>query len=45
VRRTHEESPALFNDEEMAAYADAVDLALRRAIDMLQAVLIFDDKQ
>ena len=45
VRRAHEESPTLFTDEEMAAYADAVDLPLRRAIDMLQAVLIFDDKR
>ena len=45
VRRAHEESPTLFTDEEMAAYADAVDLPLRRAIDMLQAVLLFDDNR
>ena len=44
VRRAHIETPDLFSDEDVVEYADAVDRPLQRAVDMLEAVLIFGDK-
>ncbi|NQU40157.1 MAG: PDZ domain-containing protein [Lentisphaerae bacterium] len=44
VHRAHLENPDLFTDEERAKYLDVVDLPLQRAVDMLQAVLIFSHK-
>jgi carboxyl-terminal processing protease len=44
-RRAHIEAPGVYSDEEVAEYADAVDRPLQRAVDMLEAVLIFKDKQ
>ncbi len=45
IRRAHIETPDVYNDEEIAEYADAVDRSLQRAVDMLEAVLIFKDKR
>ncbi len=45
IRRAHVEAPEAYSAEEIAEYADAADLPLQRAIDMLEAVLIFGDRQ
>ncbi len=45
VRRAHVETPELFKPEEIAEYKDTADQPLQRALDMLEAVLIFEDKQ
>ncbi|MDP6491016.1 MAG: S41 family peptidase [Kiritimatiellia bacterium] len=45
VRRAHVETPDLFKPEEIAEYEDADDRPMQRAIDMLEAVLIFEDRQ
>ena len=42
VRRVQEEQPSLYSDEERASYADAIDPQLQRAVDMLQAVKVFN---
>jgi carboxyl-terminal processing protease len=42
VRRSHETHPDAYSDEEKARYADAVDIQLERALDLLSAVVIFD---
>jgi carboxyl-terminal processing protease len=41
VRRMHIESPDMFPEDEIAAYADVVDRQLERAIDLLTALTIF----
>lgn len=41
MRRAQEESPNLFTDEEKKKYANAVDMQLERAVDLLQAIKIF----
>ena len=41
IRRAHLESPDVFQEDEKAEYADVVDRQLERAVDLLQAVLIF----
>ena len=45
VRRAHTENPDVFTDADKADYLDVVDRPLQRAVDMLQAVLIFKHKQ
>ncbi|TFH15840.1 MAG: S41 family peptidase [Lentisphaerales bacterium] len=42
VHRMHMESPEHFTDEEKAPYADAVDVQLERAVDLLRAIQIFN---
>lgn len=42
VHRMHMETPDHFTDEEKAPYADAVDVQLDRACDLLQAIEIFN---
>lgn len=44
VKRAREETPEAFTGRDEADDADVVDLALQRAMDMLEAVLIFEDK-
>jgi carboxyl-terminal processing protease len=41
MRRMHVESPEMFPEEEVDAYADAVDRQLERAVDLLTALTIF----
>ena len=41
IARQQKENPAVYSDEEKAEYADAVDTQLRRAVDLLTAVKIF----
>lgn len=41
IRRAHSENPELFTEQEKADYANASDAALLRAVDMLDAVQIF----
>jgi len=45
IRRAHVETPEVYDPEEIAEFADVVDRPLQRAVDMLEAVLIFGDKQ
>lgn len=42
IRRAHLENPKLYAAEEMAEYDDVTDRALRRAVDLLQAVKVFE---
>jgi len=41
IRRAHVETPGLFSEEDRERYESVVDSQLERALDMLQAVLIF----
>ncbi len=41
TRRAHIETPAVFGESDKAAFADAVDHQLQRAVDLLQAIKIF----
>ena len=41
VRRAHLESPELFNEQDIAEYADADDAQLRRAVEVLEGILVF----
>ena len=45
VRRAHLETPDVYRDEEKAEYADVVDRPLERAVDLLQAVMIFEKRK
>lgn len=42
IRRAQQETPGAFKDEDMKAFADAVDVPLQRAIDLLKALLIIN---
>lgn len=45
IRRSHLESPEVFKDADQAEYADVVDRQLERAVDLLQAVMIFENRR
>ena len=45
VKRMHFETPDSYTDEDRAEYADAVDSQLERAVDLITAILIFQDRQ
>jgi carboxyl-terminal processing protease len=42
IRRAHLETPEMFKDAEKEEFADVVDRQLERAVDLLQAILIFE---
>jgi hypothetical protein len=44
VRRAHIENPDLYTDEEKKEYADAVDSQLERAVDLLEAIRVFESR-
>ncbi len=45
IHRAHIESPDIYKNEEKAEYADVVDRQLERAVDLLQAVSIFEHRK
>jgi carboxyl-terminal processing protease len=45
IRRAHLENPDVYRDEEKAEYADVTDRPLERAVDLLQAVMIFEKRK
>jgi len=45
VRRAHLENPDVYRDEDKAEYADVIDRPLERAVDLLQAVMIFEKRK
>ena len=45
VRRAHLENPEVYRDEEKAEYSDVIDRPLERAVDLLQAVMIFENRK
>ncbi len=45
LRRAHLENPDVYRDEEKAEFADVVDRPLERAVDLLQAVMIFEKRK
>ncbi len=45
IRRSHLESPEVFKDADKEEYADVVDRQLERAVDLLQAVMIFKNRR
>lgn len=45
IRRAHLETPDVYRDEEKEEYADVIDRPLERAVDLLQAVMIFEQRK
>ncbi len=45
LKRMHIENPDLYDDDDKAEYADAVDTQLERAVDLITAILIFVERQ
>jgi carboxyl-terminal processing protease len=45
IRRAHLENPEVYKDEEKADYLDVVDRQLDRAVDLLQAIMIFEKRR
>jgi len=45
IKRMHFENPDMYSDTDKEEYVDAVDTQLERAVDLITAILIFQDRQ